>query len=183
MDFAREIGNTIYGLDAHFNYLGFKTDGEYLINTHYYMFADGAPGTGYPLTKPMDLTPREGHRSTLTDNAYYVVAQKDWQCFGFTGEYFKMGKFCRPSMQYFLPILEREYTFLYNCYNEFLRISMIADNDDDDKYHDVMPYAQVMSSSTGYIAVMDPDEVFPSNDLDHNALPYNEKNDKNYPDV
>ena len=46
VDFAWEVANTIYGFDAHFNYLGFKVDGEYVTNTHYYMFSDGVPGTG-----------------------------------------------------------------------------------------------------------------------------------------
>jgi len=182
VDFAWEVGNTIYGADAHFDYLGFKIDGEYVTNIHYYMYADGAPGTGYPLTKPMDLTPREGYRSSLSDNAYYVVAQKDWKRFGFAGEFFKMGKYYRPSMQYFLPIMGREYTFLYNCYNDFLRVSMVEDNDDDDQYPDVMPYASVMTTARGYTTVMDPDGVFPGNDLDHDSLPDTEKNDNNYPD-
>jgi len=182
VDFAWEVGNTIYGFDGHFNYHGFKIDGEYVTNTHYYMFADGAPGTGYPITRPEDLTPREGGRSTVRDNAYYLIAQKDWQRFGFIGEYFKMGKFYRPSMMYYSPTLGREYTFLYNSYNDFLRISTIADNDDDDQYPDVMPYAQIMSSASRYRTVMDPDGVFPGNDLDHDALPDNEKNDNNFPD-
>ncbi len=107
VDFAWEVGNTIYGFDAHFNYLGFKIDGEYVTNTHYYMFADGTPGTGYPITRPEDLAPREGKHSSLTDNAYYVVAHKDWQRFGFAGELFKMGKFYRPSMQHYMPTLGR----------------------------------------------------------------------------
>jgi len=187
VDFGWEVGNTIYGFDAHFNYLGLKIDGEYVTNTHNYMFSDGAPGTGYPLTEPRDLTPREGHHSSLTDNAYYVVAQKDWQRFGFAGEYFKIGKFYNPSMQYYSPVLLNNFTYLYNTYNDFLQTSLIADNDDDDQYPDVMPYAQVMTAMTGYgagdiITVMDPDGVFPGNDLDHDGLPDNEKNDNSFPD-
>jgi len=182
VDFGWEVGNTIYGFDAHFNYLGFNVDGEYVTNTHHYMFADGAPGTGYPLTEPSDLMPREGKHSTLTDNAYYVVAQKNWRRFGFTGEYFKMGKFYNPSMQYYMPVLLTQYVYLYNTYNDFLRLTMIADNDDDDQYPDVMPYSQVMSSTNQNITVKDPDGVFPGNDLDHDGLPDNEKNDNNFPD-
>jgi len=182
VDFAWEVGNTTYGFDAHFNYLGFKVDGEYVKNTHHYMFADGAPGTGYPLTEPRDLTPREGKHSKLRDNAYYVVAQKNWERFGFTGEYFKIGKFYNPSMQYYMPVLLNNYEYLYNTYNDFLSTYLIADNDDDDQYPDVMPYAQVMSSTTQNITVKDPDGVFPGNDLDHDGLPDNEKNDNSFPD-
>jgi len=187
VDFAWEVANTIYGFDAHFNYLGFKIDGEYVNNTHHYMFADGVPGTGLPLHEPTDLIPREGKHSSLSDNAYYIIAQKEWNHFGFSGEYFKMGKFYRPYMHYNFPCLVREYTFLYNTYNDNLRLSLIADNDDNDQYPDVMPYSQVMSAGLRNVAgsvitVMDPDGVFPGNDLDHDALPDNEKNDNNFPD-
>ena len=135
-----------------------------------------------PLNPPMDLTPREGHRSSISDNAYYVVVQKDWRRFGFAGEYFKMGKFYRPYMEYYLPVLSSEWAYLYNTYNDFLRMSVIADNDDDDQYPDVMPYSQSMSSTMANTTVMDPDGVFPGNDLDHDDLPDNEKNDNSIPD-
>jgi len=181
VDFAWEVGNTIYGLDAHFNYLGFKIDGEYVTNTHHYMFSDDVPGTGYPPFLKADITPREGKHSSLKDNAYYFVAQKDWQHFGFTGEYFKMGKFYRPYMELYYPPIGSK-RFKYNNYNTFLRVSMIEDNDDDDQYPDVMPYAEVMSASGVDITVMDPDGVFPGNDLDNDALPDNEKNNNGIPD-
>ncbi len=186
VDFAWEVGNTIYGLDAHFNYLGFEINGEYVNNTHYYMFADGAPGTGPPLYETRDLTPRDGKHATLTDNAYYITVQKDWQRFGFVGEYFKMGKFYRPYMHYYLPTVSREADYFYNTYNDFFRISMIEDNDDDDQYPDVMIYSQVMApqawGQSNIITVSDPDGVFPGNDLDHDSFPDNEKNDNNFPD-
>ncbi len=182
VDFAWEVANTIYGFDAHFNYLGFKIDGEYVTNTHHYMFSDGFPGTGWPAIERLDITPREGKHSTLSDNAYYIVAQKDWQYFGFAGEYFKMGKFYRPSMEYLYPKRGDPFRFPYNCYNDFLRVSMIADNDDDDQYPDVMTYSQVMSSNTIDRTVMDPDGVFPGNDLDKDDIPDNEKNFNGIPD-
>ena len=181
VDFAWEVGNTIYGFDAHFNYLGFKINGEYVRNVHHYMFSDGAPGTGPPMYEPSDLTPREGHHSTLSDNAYYVTVQKDWQNFSFNGEYFKMGKFYRPYMNLFFPCVGPNIRYYYSSYNDFLRVSLIEDNDDDDQYADVMLYSQTMGSGT-IVTVSDPDGVFPGNDLDHDGLPDNEKNDNNYPD-
>jgi len=186
VDFGWEVGNTIYGYDAHFNYLGFKIDGEYVTNTHHYMFADGIPGAGPPMLGVADLTPREGKHSTLTDNAYYIVAQKDWEYFGFAGEYFKMGKYYSPYMNFYLPAYYSTYNYYYNTYNDFFRISMIEDNDDDDQYPDVGIYNQVMvtrvAGAPTVNTVSDPDGVFPGNDLDHDSIPDNEKNDNGYPD-
>jgi len=182
VDFAWEVANTIYGFDAHFNYLGFKIDGEYVTNTHHYMFADGIPGTGWPLFEAVDITAREGKRSSLSDNAYYFVAQKEWKYFGFAGEYFKMGKFYRPYVEYYYPMCGVPFSFVYNGYNETLRIPLIEDNDDDDQYPDIMMYNQVMSANTVDTSVMDPDGVFPGNDLDHDGLPDNEKNNNSIPD-
>jgi len=181
VDFAWEIGNTIYGFDAHFNYLGFKIDGEYVNNIHNYMFSDGVPGTGWPLFEKLDITHREGKHSTLKDNAYYFVAQKDWEYFGLSGEYFKMGKFYRPYMECYFPLVT-ELRYYYNSYCNQLRMTTIEDNDDDDQYPDVMPYSQVMSAAGVDVTVMDPDGVFPGNDLDHDALPDNEKNNNGIPD-
>ena len=72
--------------------------------------------------------------------------------------------------------------YAYNGYCDFLRLSTVADNDDDDGYPDVMPYSQVMSQVVAYRSVMDPDGVFPGNDLDHDNLPNNEKNFNFFPD-
>ncbi len=55
VDFAWEVGNTIYGFDAHFNYLGFKVDGEYVRNIHHYMFSDGIPGAGEYMIDPTEI--------------------------------------------------------------------------------------------------------------------------------
>jgi len=178
VDFGYEVANTIYGFDASFNYLGFKINGEYVTNIHHYMFSDGAPGTGIPPTEPLDWTPREGYRSTLTDHSYYVVAQKDWTRCGFGGELFKMGKFYRPNMMYYMP---RDISGSgYNSRNDYVRMTLIDDNDDDDQYPDLMPIPKAMAVEM--LSLLDPDGVFPGNDLDHDGLPDNEKNDNQIPD-
>jgi len=176
VDFGYEVGNMIYGFDAHFNYLGFRVDGEFVTNSHYYMFSDGAPGTGYPPWEPTDITARTGHRSSLTDKAYYFIVKKDWQRFGFAGEYFKMGKFYRPYMDHFLP-----YTGTgMNNRNGVTRTTLIEDNDDDDQYPDTQFKDKIMAY--GYRTIVDPDGVFPGNDMDHDSYPDNEKNFNNIPD-
>ncbi|HDY88379.1 MAG TPA: hypothetical protein ENH82_09755 [bacterium] len=178
VDFGYEVGNIIYGFDAHFNYLGFKVDGEFVTNTHYYMFSDGIPGTGYPQNPSTDITARDGYRSSQTDHAYYVVAQKDWKLFSFAGEYFKMGKFYRPDMKHFLPSELRGHVM--NIRNDVTRMSLIEDNDDDDQYPDTQTQNKTMGY--GYGTGVDPDGVFPGNDMDHDSYPDNEKNFNNIPD-
>jgi len=178
VSFGQEVGNLMYGFDAHFNYLGFRVNGEFVTNTHYFMYSDGVPGTGLPSEASTELTKREGHRSSISDHAYYVVMQKEWSLFGINGELFKMGKFYRPYINYYNPGDIAGHGI--NCRNDTIRISMIDDNDDDDQYPDIMFRDRVMASRL--VSLEDPDGVYPGNDLDHDGYPDNEKNDNNYPD-
>ncbi len=178
VNFGYEVGNLIYGFDAHFNYRGLKINGEFVTNIHNYMFSDGVPGTGLPSSMPTDITPRDGHRFTQADNSYYITVEKNWQRFGFAGEYFTMGKFYRPYMNHFVPSEKGGRDI--NVRNDTLRMDMIADNDDDDQYPDTQYINKSMG--VGLSSLMDPDGVFPGNDLDNDGYPDNEKNDNNYPD-
>ena len=181
IDFGYEVGNVIYGFDAHFNYLGFKINGEFVTNTHFYMFADGIPGTGYPPYPPTDITPRTGYRSSQTDHAYYITIQKDWSRFGFAGELFKMGKFYRPYMNINIPFTGEFEGNELNTRNDTLRMSMIEDNDDDDQYPETQ-YSWGRNMGSHVTTLQDPDGVFPGNDLDNDGYADNEKNDNNFPD-
>jgi len=178
VDFGYEVGNSIYGFDAQFNYLGFKVRGEYVTNYHRYMFSDGVPGTGFPPYDPTDLNPRMGHHSSQKDNAYYLTVQKESMRYGFSGEIFKMGKFYRPYMNTFMTT-ELSGTGL-NCRNDVIRMSLIEDNDDSDQYPDQTYRTRVMGVSMQ--TLVDPDGVFPGNDLDHDSYPDNEKNFNGIPD-
>ena len=178
VDFGFEVANIIYGFDMHFNYLGFKIDGEYVTNYHKYMFSDGKTGKGLPLMVPTDITSRTGHRSSIKDNAYYLIVQKNWRRFGFAGEYFKMGKFYRPHMQNYMPF--ENVGDVHLLWNDHVRTSLIADNDDDDQYPDVQHTP--LSMAVSYETFLDPDGVFPGNDMDNDGFPDNEKNDNNMPD-
>ena len=181
VDFGYEVGNTIYGFDLAFNHLGFKVNGEFVTNYHYYMFAEGVPGTGFPSVELQDITPLRGHRSSQMDHAYYLTVQKDWKRFGFAGEVFKMGKFYRPSINLYVPIDRIPWNYELNSRNSALRFSMIEDNDDDDQYADTS-FDAYKSMSYGMQTTMDPDGVFPGNDLDNDSYPDNEKNSNGIPD-
>jgi len=181
VDFGYEVGNMIYGFDAHYNYLGFKVNGEFVTNNHYYMFSDGKPGTGLPAFTPLDITAKEGHRSYLTDTAYYLTVEKDWRHVGFGGELFKMGKFYRPYMNYYLASENISISWTgTSTRNDIIRMPMIEDNDDNDQYPDTQFDSTTMTYSVN--SLTDPDGVFPGNDNDHDGLPDNEKNNNNIPD-
>lgn len=155
IDFGYEVANIIYGLDADFDYYGYKVKAEIVKNTHFYMFSDGVPGKGFPPHKPTDIDPRTGYRSSLSDKSYYITAQKDWEKIGFGGEYFKMGKFYRPYMDFFVP---------EETWNYYDRFSVIADNDDNDQFVD---------SGSGSIDI---DGVYPGQDIDNDGIPDTDKN-------
>jgi len=75
-------------------------------------------------------------------------------------------------MNHYLPDVVTELT--YNTKNDFVRASMIEDNDDDDMYPDAMMYPQGMM--TNMLSLRDTDGVFPGNDNDHDGIPDNDKN-------
>ena len=160
LDFGYEVANIVYGIDAHYDYNGYKMRGEFVTNTHYYMFSDGIPGDSHrPRSRITEITPRTGYRSSITDHAYYFTAKKEWARLGFGCEYFKMGKFYRPYMDVYYPI-----TDYYDT--EFKRVTLIEDNDDYDQFPDSM----------------DSDGVFPGQDLDKDGIPDTEKNRNGIPD-
>jgi hypothetical protein len=184
VDFGYQVASLNYGVNAQFNYLGFKVSGEFVTNENHFMYSDGVPGTGNPTYNIHGLSPRKGHQYTERDNAYYVIAQKDWEMAGLTGEVFKMGKFYRPYLDYHAPekygvttarmqgeIAPRNYT---------LRMPLIQDNDDNDHYADT----DYMMRNIGFKlwSFQDPDGVFPGNDEDNDGLPDNNRNNNEVPD-
>jgi hypothetical protein len=176
LDFGFEVANVMYGIDADFNYRGFKIKGEFVNNIHTYMFADGLAGTGKPIAYMPGLSPRKGHRFTKTDNAYYVTAEKGWSHIGFAGEIFKMGKNFRPYMDYFFG---QNYRQLMRR-NNTTRVTTVEDNDDDDQYADQMLVQRAM----GYriLSSDDPDGVYPGNDADNDGIADTNKNFNEIPD-
>ena len=176
VDFGFQTASIVYGIDADFNYYGLKIKGEYAINDNLYMFADGRAGEGMPMTVLPGQKPRAGYRWTERDNAYYITLDKQWDKFGVSGEVFKMGKFYKPYLDWFNSKI-KGYTEMRN---NFSRINLVEDNDDDDMYPDTM----VVQRSTGYrlLAIEDPDGVFPGNDMDNDGIPDNNRNGNSMPD-
>ena len=91
-----------------------------------------------------------------------------------------MGKFYRPYSNLLSALGEIVGNTRINTRNDHARVVMIEDNDDNDMY----PDQQYKEKNMGYRVntVMDPDGVFPGNDLDYDGLPDNEKNSNNIPD-
>jgi len=177
IDLGYQVASINYGFDMDFNYRGFRINGEYMTNSNHYMYPDGIPGTGEPEFIIPKQPPRNGHRYSMIDNAYYITTQKNWDTFGFAGEIFKMGKFYRPYMDYYVP---RGFLINYQTRNRTLRIPLIEDNDDDDMYPDTM----TQQRTYGYrlLSFEDPDGVFPGNDEDNDGIADNNKNNNGIPD-
>ncbi|MFC1511788.1 hypothetical protein ACFL5H_01170 [Candidatus Latescibacterota bacterium] len=167
-----------YGLEAHFNYLGFRIDSEYVINKHYFQYADGNIGDGVTPGVNTDITSRKGDYSSISDNAYYITMQKDWEEFGFAGEIFKMGKFYSPQFHIYASL--GEYGGQSNVKGEYMRLTMIEDNDDNDQYPDYSIVAD--GSGYRYGNLPDGDGVFPGRDLDRDSIPDTDKNLNGVPD-
>ena len=184
IDFGFQVASVVYGFDASFNYLGFKIDGEFVTNSNHYMYADDYPGTGEPENIVSGQAPREGHRWAEVDNAYYLTASKDWTKFGFAGEYFKMGKFYKPWLDYYIPSKVASSSggqSQLNSRNNTIRLPLIEDNDDDDVYPDTMPVNRTIGARNIY-SHEDPDGVFPGNDEDNDGIADNNKNNNDIAD-
>ena len=181
-DFGFQVASMIYGIDADFNYRGFKVRAELVENRNLYMFPDGDAGTGKPENIIANQPPRTGHRWSQSDLAYYITLDKNWERFGIAGEVFKMGKFYKPYLDYFnYPATDASYgTNSANARNIISRVPLIEDNDDDDMYPDTMLTQRTM----GYriLESEDPDGVFPGNDMDNDGIPDNNKNNNDVPD-
>jgi hypothetical protein len=184
VDFGVQVASIVYGLDANFNYRGLKIAGEYATNSNHYMFPDDLPGTGNPPDIVPGQAPRKGHKWAELDHAYYITAQKDWSHFGFAGEYFKMGNFFKPYLDYFYSLASnKEMSYAIgsiNARNNTVRLPLIEDNDDNDQYPDNM--FRQWGMGWNIQSVEDPDGVFPGNDLDNDGIPDNNKNQNDVPD-
>jgi hypothetical protein len=183
VDFGYQVASMNYGVNAQFNYLGFKISGEFVTNENHFMYADGVPGTGNPTYNIHGLEPRTGHKYTERDNAYYLIAQKDWDKVGLSAEVFKMGKFFRPYLDYHATAWTEKGGWAQGEQaprNYTMRMPLIEDNDDNDQYADT----DYMKRSVGYHiwSYEDPDGVFPGNDEDNDGLPDNNRNNNEIPD-
>lgn len=179
-DFGFQVASIIYGVDADFNYLGFKMRGEYVTNSSHYMFSDGVAGQGFPSNIYAGQVPRTGHRWSQVDNAWYVTLEKDWEKYGIAGEMFKMGKFYKPYLDYYDSASTSDWMDLVDQRNGFVRVPLIEDNDDDDMFPDTMLIQRTLGQNIW--STEDPDGVFPGNDKDNDGIADNNKNNNGVPD-
>ena len=181
VDIGYQVASINYGFDADFNYLGLQIKAEYVTNSNHYMFADGAAGEGEPSTITTAQQRRTGHRWAQLDNAWYVVAQKDWSMFGVAGEVFKMGKFYKPWLMFHMGVQRQG---AYGQRNYSVNIPLIEDNDDDDAYADTNWEDRSINLGTAgaLSSFIDPDGVFPGNDYDNDGIADNNKNLNSIPD-
>lgn len=176
VQFGIQVASITYGMDMNFNYWGFKVSGEFVTNANHYMYPEGVPDGSTFSTSGASEAARTGQRYSDRDNAYYIISQKDWNRFGFSGEYFKMGKFYRPWLDHFIGTATSNGIVMgdINSRNGTMRIPLIEDNDDEDQYPDTMSVGRTMGTSI--YSIMDPDGVFPGNDDDHDGVADNNRN-------
>ncbi len=176
LDFGLQVAKVIYGFDVDIDYRGLKIRGEYVTDKSAYMYPDGKPGSGRPENVISGMSPRTGHRWSLSDNAYYLTMQKNWRHVSFSGEVFKMGKLYKPWFDYFALFDNGS----IHTRNNTARVYLIEDNDDDDMYPDTM----LIQRNMGFRIQdsEDPDGVFPGNDADNDGIADNNKNNNNIPD-
>jgi len=181
VDSGDQLASINYGCDADFNYLGLQVRAEYVTNSNHYMFADGVAGAGEPVTTTTAQQKRYGHRWAQMDNAWYVVAQKDWDMFGVSGEVFNMGKFYKPWLMFHTGVQQRGN---YGERNFEVKIPLIEDNDDDDAFADTnWENRSINLGTAGNLnSYLDPDGVFPGNDYDNDGIADNNKNMNAIPD-
>lgn len=180
-DMGTQTGMEIFGANFSTDIFGLKLDGEFARSTHYYQYPDGVVGSAVytpgAYAKPVAAgtfpnAERQGTRFRSVGDAYYLVARKDYERLGWGVEYFHMGpKYDTELKLLGTPITQR--------YNRTLRLMMVDDNDDDDRFPD--------SWFTAYIAGfvnegIDTDGIFPGKDEDGDGRPDTNKNGNRTPD-
>ncbi|MCY3738814.1 MAG: hypothetical protein OXG13_20610 [Gemmatimonadaceae bacterium] len=165
-DIGSETGMEIFGADFSTNILGLKIDGEYARSLHHFQYPDGVVG-------PDPTTPvRAGRRFDRKGEAWYLVVRKEHERFDWGAEYFHMG----PEYNTELLLLA---TPAVPHFNSTLRLMMVDDNDDDDRFPDSW-FQQYIS---GFVHEgVDADGIFPGKDLDGDGRPDTNRNGNRLPD-
>ena len=165
-DIGTETGMEIFGFDFSTNLFGLKIDGEYARSIHHNRYPDGVPG-------PDPSTPiRAGKRFDDVGEAYYVVARKEHERFDWGAEYFHMG----PDYSTELVVLG---TPAVGHFNSTVRLMMVDDNDDNDRF----PDSWFQQYIAGFVNEgVDADGVFPGKDEDGDGRPDTNKNGNQLPD-
>ncbi len=159
-DVGTETGMEIFGFDFSTNLFGLKIDGEYARTLHHHRYPDGVPG-------PNPSTPiRAGKKFDTDGEAYYLVVRKEHERFDWGAEYFHMG----PDYSTELLVLG---TPAVPHFNSTVRLMMVDDNDDNDRF----PDSWFQQYIAGFVNEgVDADGVFPGKDEDGDGRPDTNKN-------
>lgn len=176
-DVGTETGMEIFGANFSTNILGLKVEGEYARSLHHLRYPDGVPG---PIDQPGDRftaqdgnsSLRAGKRFDAVGEAYYLVVSKEHERFDLGAEYFHMG----PEYNTELLVLG---TPAVPHFNSTVRLMMVDDNDDNDRFPDSW-FEQYIA---GFVNEgVDADGVFPGKDEDGDGRPDTNKNGNSLPD-
>ena len=165
-DIGTQTGMEILGANFSTNIFGLKIDGEYARSLHYFQYPDGVVGPD-PSTAV-----RFGKRFNQKGEAYYLVARKEHERFDWGGELFHMG----PNYSTELVVLG---TPAVPHFNNTVRLMMVDDNDDNDRF----PDSWFQQYIAGFVNEgVDADGIFPGKDEDGDGRPDTNKNGNRLPD-
>lgn len=175
-------GLNLYSANMQGVYRGFKINAEFSRSSSFYQYASGPPTTRVSRDAlSVNAFNRQlfpGERHTISDNAYYLTVERDFERFGFGVEYFSMGPLYTTEFRSYIGRDELDVSGNPVAYNNTMIHRLVEDNDDDDRYPDSW-YNNAPNFQQGQ---SDIDGIFPGLDEDHDGIPDTNKNFNAQPD-
>ena len=175
-------GLNLYSVNANGVYEGFKINAEYSRSRSFFQFASGEarPRVGLESLSINALRREDlkGQRSSLSDDAFFLTVERDFERFSFGSEVFSVGPLYTTELRTFIGRDELDVSGNPVAYNNTLIHRLVEDNDDDDRYPDSW-YSRGPSSQQGQ---SDVDGIFPGLDEDNDGIPDTNKDFDALPD-
>jgi hypothetical protein len=171
VDAGVPTGLNLYSANAHGVYKGFKITAEFSRRRSFYQYASGRPLPRVALESiSINALRREqnpGARSDLSDDAWYLTVERDFERFSFGTEVFSIGPLYTTELRTYIGRDERDTSGNPIAFNNTMIHRLVEDNDDDDRYPDSW-YNNAPSDLQGQ---SDVDGIFPGLDEDGDGIP------------
>jgi len=175
-------GLNIYSANMYGVYKGWQINGEISRSSAFFQYASGLPRPRVALESvSLNALAREqarGGRSQVSDVAYYLTAERDFDRFGVGAELFAIGPLYETELRTYIGRDEVDVSGNPIAYNNTMIHRFVEDNDDDDRYPDSW-YNNAPSDMQGQ---SDVDGVFPGLDEDSDGIPDTNKDFDAIPD-
>lgn len=171
VDAGVPTGLNLYSANANGVYEGFQINAEFSRSRSFFQYASGRPLPRVALESvSINALRREenpGGRSDLSDNAWYVTVEREFDRFHFGSEVFSVGPLYTTELRTYIGRDERDTSGNPIAFNNTLIHRLVEDNDDDDRYPDSW-YNNAPSDLQGQ---SDVDGIFPGLDEDRDGIP------------